>query len=263
MKFTLAGFLAIAAFAFAVPATATQIPIPVAGFNQDVVVSATDTYPAGVTATMDSGVGATTGNTWYGVGFNALAPTTGLPIGPVTSESDPNTTLQLAPFGSGNVTSSNAVFLDAGNTTGALALSTPAVYSTLSLFGSTGNGTNIVNYTLNFADSSTQSGTLSFPDWFGNSPVAIDANGRVDQSGPEDVNSGNPNIYQENISFTPTGAALDSISLSYNSGPGNTAIFALSGTPVAVPEPASLVLFAIGAVGLLSIGHRRRAAWIA
>ncbi len=143
-----------------------------------------------------------------------------------------------------------------------MTLATPAYYSTLSLFGSTGSGNNTVNYTLNFAHGSISGNTASFPDWFGGTPVAYDANGRINGTGYDNVNNGNPNVYQENLSFTynPSLGPLDSISLSLNSGGGHTGIFALSGTFVAVPEPSSLTELVIaGGLGLLFLLRRRRA----
>src|SRR4051812_36285546 len=72
------GFVSI--FAFAGLAHGAVIPIAVTGYNQDIVVEAgAPTTAAGVTtATMDNG-STVTGGTWYEQGYNAAAPTTGIP----------------------------------------------------------------------------------------------------------------------------------------------------------------------------------------
>ncbi len=153
------------------------------------------------------------------------------------------------------------MLINSSSPTGIITLNTPEYLSTLSLFGSTGGGTNTVNYTLHFAGGSTQTGSLTFPDWFNNSPVAIAASGRVNENGFDSVGGGNPNVYQENIAFTYTGLALDSISFSDAAGGGgNTAIMALSGTFLGeVPEPSSVVaLCGLGAMGLFFVARRRR-----
>ena len=77
-----------ALFIYVGVSAASQTPIAISGFTQDFVVDASESYPGGVTGTMDDGAGANTGNTWYGQGFNGGAPTTGFPTGVYTSESD-------------------------------------------------------------------------------------------------------------------------------------------------------------------------------
>lgn len=260
-KRTLAAILAASLLAMMVGlADGGQMPIAVSGFDQNMIVGVGQTFSgSGITATMDGGTGLG-GNTWYALGQNPDAATTGLPPGTITSASDATIQLSLQPAGG-----DNAVLINAGNTTGLLTLTSPAVYSALTLFGSTGNGANTVDYTLNFAGGSTQSGSVSFGDWFGGSPVAVDANGRISNTGYDAVNSGNPNIYEVPITFAP-GLALDSISLTQDptngsgsgGGNGNTAIFALSGTPNPTPEPGSIILLVIGAAGLSVAGRRCR-----
>ena len=87
-----------------------------------------------------------------------------------------------------------------------------------------------MNYTLNFAGGSTQSGSLNFSDWFNNPNPAYTANGRINSGGYDSVNSGNPSIYELPIPITFTaGLTLDSVTFTYASGPANTGIFAISG----------------------------------
>jgi hypothetical protein len=253
----------LVATAFAGTSQATQIPIPVTGFTQNMILGASETWPGTLTATMDAGTPVSNNaNTWYAIGQNQNvgATLTGLPSGTVTSAFDPTTTLTLQPAGV-----NNTVLIDGGHTSDTLTLTHPGNYSTLSLFGSTGGGTNVVDYTLHFGGGSTQSGSVTFSDWFNGSNAAVIANGRISSTGYDSVNGGNPQIYQVNVPFTFTnGLQLLSISLTQDTNPnnhnsGHTAIFALSGAQGA-PEPSTFVLAGLGTVGLLLAARRRRRA---
>jgi hypothetical protein len=167
-------------------ARGAQVPISVTGFDQSMVVAAGESYAGGaLTASMDDGTRSPlAGTTWYGVGQNASAPTTGLPIGVVTSMGDPTTTLEFAPFGSGNVPSDDAILIDSTHTTGAFTLSSPADYGSLALMTSTAttSTTNVIGYTLMFSDGSTQTGSLTVNNWFtSGETVAYGAGGRINQ----------------------------------------------------------------------------------
>ncbi len=249
-------------------AQADTIPIAVSGLNQDMVVEAgavndpTSHYLNAVTATMDAGT-AKTGFTWYESGL-AGGTGGGLPAsGVITSTADPTTRFQLGPY-----TGPNALLLDSGNTSGTLTFKTPQEFSGLSFLTTTGSaffGTPIVSLTLHFADGSTAVSGLSFvsPDWFTSIPAAVSGNGRIDPGTAafDQVGSGNPRIFQENVTLPASVWAhpIASIDLSWNSGGSNnseTAIFAISGT---VPEPASLGLLGIG-MAAVALGARHRAA---
>jgi hypothetical protein len=137
-----------------------------------------------------------------------------------------------------------------------MTLTTPAQYSTLSLLGSAGHGPNSVSYTINYADASTQTGTISVTDWFGGT-AAYTTNGRVTVgSGTFDsVNGGNPRLYGFDITLTNTTSPVNSVALSSASSTSTAAFFSLSGTPV--PEPGTIGILGIAATGLLV--RRRRA----
>src|SRR5204862_4318208 len=88
------------------------------------VDDATAHYGNAVTASMDGGA-AKTGNTWYQLGKNTAAATTGLPNpGVVTSLADATASFLLQPY-----TGNNAVLLDSTRTSATLTALAPAKYS--------------------------------------------------------------------------------------------------------------------------------------
>jgi hypothetical protein len=248
-------------------ARAAYVPIPLTPgtFNQDMVVEATAVndptahYGSAVTASMDGGT-TKSGNTWYQIGLNTAAPTTGLPgPGVVTSAADATAGFLLQPYNA-----NNATLLDAASRTATLTALTPAKYSALSLLTSSGNGSGTLSLTLQFADGGadiTVPGTVPSPDWFNGTPIAINANGRVVATTGvfANVASGNPRLYQENITLPAEAAGRDLSAVIINwTGSGtttHTAIFALSGTPV--PEPAAIALLGMGALAVLTRRPRK------
>jgi hypothetical protein len=238
-------------------------PIAATGYNQNMIIS-TASGSANITATIDGGT-TKQGNTFYETGVNPNASAAGVPhAGVFSSENDPNHVFQLQPNGAGQ---NDAVMLDQVNTTGALTLTTPARYSALSLLVAGGNGGATIGYTAHYAGGATQTGTFNIPDWFGNTPFAWDANGRVSLNPDGSINttdfnatfSQNPRMLQVDLTPTDTVDALQSINFTWQGTVGNgdeDAIFGISGT--AVPEPSSLALLSLGAVGL--VVRRRRAA---
>ena len=236
-------------------AFAQLAPVPITGYNHDVIVEvgAGDLLNA-VTATMDAGT-AKTGDTWYQQGFNATAPTTGLPIGSNITSQTGHGTFRLQPA-AGN----NAILLNAASNTATVNLTTPAAYPHLAFYSSSGNGVGTLNYTLNFVGGATQTGTFTSPDWFFvNENIAYVANGRVQPSDEsfDAVNSGNPRVYEQLITVNNPSALLSGITLNWtgSTANANTAILALSGG--LVPEPTTLAFAAITCLGLLSRRPRR------
>ena len=245
---------------------ATITPIAATGYNQNMIISATN-GSANVTATMDGGT-AKNGDTFYETGltqFNApqTAPpsnVSGLPQAGVvfSSASDVGHTYVFQPNGPGQ---NDAVMLDETHTSGSLSLNAPSRYSALSFLVTGGNGGAPIGVTINYVGGGTQTATINGPDWFNNSPIAVDSNGRSDVNLDDfnSVNAGNPRIYQQDLSLTDLTDAVASVNFAWGGAVGDgdrEAIFGISGT--AVPEPSSMALLSLGAIGLLV--RRRRAA---
>jgi len=243
-----------------------QIPIAVTGFNQDLVVEAGTpvnavSLQAAVTATMDFGT-AKTGSTWYQVGENVSAPTTGLPTGTTfISGADPTTSFALQ-----SAAGNNAVMVDAAHTSGSFNLVSPSLFTSLSLLGASANGNTTVGLTLRFSDATTLSlGNIVVKDWFQTGNVAIAANGRVnvDAAFFDSVNSGSPRLFQIDLALSGPALAkqIAGIDFSYVGAPDVTraAIFGLSGSAVpggSVPDSGDTLVLLLAGVGALATLHR-------
>ena len=250
---------------------APLVPLSASGYDRDIVYAASD--PKGVnspstSAEMDFGdQNSGFGNTWYGVGFNPDALSTGLPQSPTFSQSSgAEVAFQLQPF-----TSNNALLLEAGlpmgeggprgpGEVGTLTLTTPQPLLRLAVFGATGNGVGDVAITVTHLDATTESfiGSMISQDWFNGDGVAYTAAGRYSALGGFDaVNSGNPRLYQD--VFTLANASPVTSITFQNNGGGNAAIMAISGEPAqaanAVPEAGmgSLGLLSLAFAGMLAI----------
>ena len=193
----------------------TPITLTPGSFSQDMVVEHNaPQVPNGnyTTASMDAGT-ANTGNSWYEQGYDAAAPATGLPAAGSTfvSAAFPTHRYAMPP----SYTANNAAFVDASHSA-TLTLATPAAFAGLSFLTSAGHGPVIIDYIVHHADASADTGSLNSQDWFGNNPVGLVANGRVDVvSGTLDnVNNNNPKLFVADISLGNRSSPVTSIDLS-------------------------------------------------
>ena len=259
MKSTTTKLMAAAAMSvgMASSAFAAQTPIIGSGYNADVIADAGDTT---IPVSSVSAGGIDSQFAYYQAGFVTLNPTFGLPTGgTVTSVSDANTTFSLRPAGGSNV-----VQLTNAAPSATFSLTTPAAYSSLSFAATATNGNHPFNYTFSYTDGTSSSAqTLTGPDNFGGTPVAIFTGGRVDiASGGASTDNTNPRIYQLDTTGIDSSKTLSSISFTATDlgDPGTIRqtvdFFGFSGTAGAVPEPASLGLLGLGGLTLL---RRRRA----
>ncbi len=230
------GGAAALALAFASAARAGFAPIALTSgsYNQDMVVESTAPAPvvAGgyTTASMDAGIG-NSGTSWYEVGYDSAAPTTGLPAAGSTFTSQTSSAYRytMAPSYKAN----NAILLDSNVTSATFTLATPAALTQLSFLESGGYNGVTFSYTVHHQSGNTDTGTASIPDWFSNGTnTAWTANGRVDVGsfGLENVNGNDPRLYSLDISLGNTASPVTSIDFAYVSGGGHGAIMAVSGS---------------------------------
>jgi len=238
-----------------------------------------------ITATMDGGT-AETGNTWYEVGVNTAAPATGIRTGIIVGQTDPLSTYLFEP-----ATGNNALMLDNNAKSGTLTFLKPLSLSGLSLSGASGNGTGTLVPTLRFSDNTSSTlGGVTLGDWFNNVPRVQTTQGRIDAVGNSFNNAGadNPRVLASNLTLSAADAAkfVTSIELAWTGSGANThtAIFGISGDFTGlgiysaiplnassfnqdiivglqeVPEPGTMVLLGLGAVGMIACYRRKRAA---
>jgi hypothetical protein len=223
----------------------------------------------------DPGLGA-----WYENGTAGL--NNGLPAGKnftsqiTNSVTGTSTAFHLQPAGGPNVLKMGDITQHPVITSCTLSLATPARYSSLAILATSGFGSGTL--TLNFTDGST-SGPYSYdaPDWnifVGNDMAKValgpvGRNGDVGSNGLGFVFDGAPDyvMYETDLNLTAQGLdgkVLQSITFTSASNPPDpfaiTGVFAVSGVGVgqAVPEPTTLTLRGLGALGLAVCRRRGR-----
>jgi hypothetical protein len=217
-------------------------------YTLDIVVPATTTeglpYCINVTAGNGTGLG---DNTYYEQGLRArpgqVGANSGIPPHNTvfTNINNANMTFLMPP----DYTVNNELMVDSVFTCGTLTFTTPTTATNLAILCCGGGGSVSIAYTVTHADTSTETGTLSLPDWFaGGGTVAWGANGRVTSGGGYNnfnssaVNNNAPYLYANQI--TVSGASpVASVALAYTSGQhGN--FFAVSGNSTGAWTPIAL-----------------------
>ncbi len=193
--------------------------------------------PNAVTATVGNGL--TQGDyTWFEQGYDMANGAVGLPAAgtTLTSVSQPDHLFTLP----ANYAANNAVLI-ATNLPGA-SIGLPSALmpcSGLSFLCEAGTGPANVNYTVQHADGTTETGSLAIPDWFASAPAnaneVLAVGARVDALGmtfqtPANVapNTGNaPYMWSMDIALADTNSAVTNVVFAYASG-GTATIMAVS-----------------------------------
>ena len=154
----------------------TFTPIAVTGFNADIVAEAGNSALAATSTVIDGSN--------HVIHTTAFATSNGLSGGitPTGTFINGTKTWQMAAFNTNNALymglPANAVPNTVGTAT--LTLTTPAIYSQISLLAFSTEGTSTLLVALNFTDGTTTSGgTISIKDWFGGTPFVVQGFGRI------------------------------------------------------------------------------------
>lgn len=210
-------------------------PIAFTGYNEGMIVASSAQEFVGksyTTASMDNGT-ANTGTSWYEAGYSttpSFAAGSGVPAAGSSFTTTNQITYVMAP----SYTANDVAYVDA-STSDTITLATPVSVWGLSFLASAGHGPIVVDYTINHADSTTETGTFTALDWFNTSAVAWTALGRVDVGNGSIQTFGNvPVMHWLNIGVTNINSPVTSINLSFATGAGNysggnAVVFAVSG----------------------------------
>ncbi|MDN3691497.1 T9SS type A sorting domain-containing protein [Chryseobacterium tructae] len=205
-------------------------PMPItSGFTQDVIANGIGSALTSTTSDVD-GVSfafvardfkltSTSSDLTYGI------PTNGIINSAVAST--PGLTYQL-----GDLSANNSLKLTTAGDNGTLAFTTPTAAFKLYMLLTSGSGTSVVNVTVNFTDSTTQTfSNISLSDWYGGNNAAIQGIGRINRDNNTlEPNSTNPRLYQAvmNIDAANQTKPIQSVTVTKSSGSGIPNIFAIS-----------------------------------
>jgi gliding motility-associated-like protein len=247
--FTIA-LLTVLLFSTSILFAQTFTPVPVTGYNADVVAEAGLSSLAGTSTVIDA-----SNHVIYTTGFAGLNGISGGIINTGTIISGTRT-YQMAPY-----TANNALYMSSAgnvlNTTGigTFTLTTPAAFSRLSLLAFATENNATLGVTFHFTDGTTATAAnIAIQDWFGGNPFLISGMGRVNRltAAPYTVDGipGNPRMYAFDF-FVPCASQaklVDSIRFNYIPGPNistRAVIMALSGEAYAPLNITSVITNAI------------------
>ncbi len=235
LKLTSIAFLCLAAGL--ARADFNPVPLTSNSYTYGIVVPA-NTVPAlpyCITATTGNGAGL--GDTSvYEQGFYAHPGLTGgnsgVPVHNTTFVASNNANITyLMPS---TYLTNDVLMIDSTFTSGAFTFESATTATNLAILCTGGGGSTTLNYVVTHSDNSTESGSISMPDWFnGGSTVAWGANGRVTAGGGEEnfnassQNNQPPYLYSDNITVSGL-TPITSISFTFSSG-AHANLFAVSG----------------------------------
>jgi hypothetical protein len=199
VKSALTGVLCLC-FSSLVKAQYQPVTLDPSSFNEDVVANAPSPASSSVTNNVDASAN---GNT---VGYSFVSSTYRTPSNTAPASYLPDNNLVNSAATSGlsfnlmPYTGNNAMRLasySGAASTGTFLFSQQVNASTIYILGIGGGGSTTVNFTVTFADNSTQAfNNVSIGDWYtGTNPIALAGVGRVSLSG-NSVDAGGPRLYQ-------------------------------------------------------------------
>jgi hypothetical protein len=247
---TLVLAVGLASFAENTFAAATNTPISLSGWNQDVVLSSSGNYSSQVTTNI-------AGFALYANGVtktNNQPATVGLPANGIITGSanlyNTNTTFRFQSYTGPNVLVNS----------GTLTLNSPAAFMNLAFLNFVQGAPQTFSITLNFQDAtSIILGSVSHQDWVNKEATTAFTTGIYYPGGNNfiDIEYVNYNENDFQIPVDYQNKIVNSITIN-NSGPHTSYVFAVSGS--AVPEPSTYALFGIGAIGMLMVLRRKKTA---